>query len=318
MATESSKPNRTALLVRVIVTLIFFAMIFWLLPMGEVWKAMTSLGWWRWLLVAGIFGMGHVVSAYKWCQLVRVTGSPLLFNEALRAHFAGLFANIWLPSIVGGDVVRAAWISGRHGVTVPAVIGLLDRLLDLLALLSLVACGTLLLWVSGAEVAGFMIGGAALLLIIGVASGLIALIWLRSGALPPKIRPVAAKINAIVQSLYARPGPALKSFCLAFIVQFVFVGLNWYLGVGLGIAVSFAVWLFVWPLAKIMALLPVSLGGLGVREAALAALLAPFAVSGTLAVAQGLVWQSVLFGVGILAGVITLLGSREKGRSGLS
>jgi hypothetical protein len=286
--------------------------------MGEVWKVMTSLGWWRWLIVACVFGMGHIVSAYKWCLLVRVTGSPLLFDEALRAHFAGLFANIWLPSIVGGDVVRAAWISGHHGVTVPAVIGLLDRSLDLLALIALIACGALLIRASGGEIAGFIIGGVGVLLMVGVAVGLVAILWLRSGRLPARIRPIAAKVGDIGKTLYARPGPALKSFCLAFIVQFVFVGLNWFLGTKLGIKASFEVWLFAWPLAKIMALLPVSLGGLGVREASLAALLAPFAVSGTLAVAQGLVWQSVLFGFGILAGAITLLGSRGKGRSSVS
>jgi len=54
-------------------------------------------------------------------------------------------------------------------------------------------------------------------------------------------------------------------------------------------------------------LLPVSLGGLGVREVALAALLVPFAVPGTLAIAEALVWQSILFGFGLLAGLGLLL-----------
>ena len=105
---------------------------------------MIRIGWWRWLLVLGVFGAGHVVAAYKWCRLVRTAGQPLAFGDALGAHMAGLFANIWLPSIVGGDVLRAGWISGHQGITVPAAIGLLDRVLDLLALLLLVALGTLL------------------------------------------------------------------------------------------------------------------------------------------------------------------------------
>ena len=37
----------------------------------------------------------------------------------------------------------------------------------------------------------------------------------------------------------------------------------------------FAVWLLAWPLAKLIALAPVSLGGIGVREVALATLLLP-------------------------------------------
>ncbi len=48
-------------------------------------------------------------------------------------------------------------------------------------------------------------------------------------------------------------------------------------------------------------MLPVSFGGLGVREAAFAALVAPFGPE-SLAVAQSLVWQSVLIAGGLAAG----------------
>jgi uncharacterized membrane protein YbhN (UPF0104 family) len=145
------------------------------------------------------------------------------------------------------------------------------------------------------------------LLVLGTSLALIALRWLKAEHLPQALRAMYSKITGIVQALYARPAPALQSLLLALLVQFTFVGLNYFLGNAMGIAVPFAVWLVAWPLAKIVALLPVSLGGLGVREVALAALLAPFAVPATMAVAQALVWQSVLFGFGLLAGAVLLL-----------
>ncbi len=291
-------------------------MIFRLLPMAEVWQAMIQIGWWPWLVVLVVFGAGHVVAAYKWCRLVRAAGQPLVFADALGAHMAGLFANIWLPSIVGGDVLRAGWISGHQGITVPAAIGLLDRVLDLLALLLLVALGTLLVGAPGGGLAISVLRGAGILLMLGVAGGLVVLRWLRPEHLPAAVRPHGLKLIEIGRALYARPGPALASFTLALLVQSVFVALNWYLGTVMGIGVSFAVWLVAWPLAKIIALLPVSLGGLGVREVALAALLAPFAVTGTLAVAEGLVWQSILFAFGLLAGMGTLLSGRRPEQRG--
>jgi uncharacterized membrane protein YbhN (UPF0104 family) len=109
---EAARLGRGSIIKRALVTLFIFALMFGLLPMGEVWQAMIRIGWWRWLLVLGLFGAGHLVAAYKWCRLVRSAGQSLTFRDALGAHMAGLFANIWLPSIVGGDVVRAAWISG--------------------------------------------------------------------------------------------------------------------------------------------------------------------------------------------------------------
>jgi uncharacterized membrane protein YbhN (UPF0104 family) len=303
-------------LLRALVTLVIFTTIFRLLPIGEVWQAMIRIGWWTWLVVLGVFGVGHVVAAYKWCRLVRAAGQQLAFGDALGAHMTGLFANIWLPSIVGGDVLRAGWISGQQGITIPAVVGMLDRVLDLLALLLLVALGTLFVGDMGGGLAISVLRCAGILLMVGLAGGLVMLRWLRPEHLPAAVRPHGLMLIDIGKALYARPGPALASFTLALLVQSVFVALNWYLGTAMGIIVPFAVWLVAWPLAKIIALLPVSLGGLGVREASLATLLAPFAVTGTLAVAEGLVWQSILFAFGLLAGMGTLLSGRRPGQRG--
>jgi len=315
---EIARRGHVFLLLRALVTVAVFSVIIWLLPMDEVWKAMASIGWWRWLVVVCVFGIGHIVSAYKWAQLVRAVGSPLEFASALRAHMAGLFANIWLPSIVGGDVVRAAWISGNHGIAVPAVIGLLDRAIDLLALVLLIALGAILVGDGGGVVAGPVLRGVGVLLALGIPIGLIALHWLKPEHLPAAVRGPGMKVIGIVRTIYSKPGPAIWSLLLAVIVQFTFVGLNFFIGTAMGINVPFAVWLIAWPLAKVVALLPVSLGGLGVREAALAALLAPFAVTGTLAVAEALVWQSVLFGFGLTAGILLLLGGHRPIKPGRS
>ena len=60
--------------------------------------------------------------------------------------------------------------------------------------------------------------------------------------------------------------------------------------------------LLAFSLAKVVALLPISLGGIGLREVALATFLAPFGVPAALAVAQSLVWESILVVVGSAAG----------------
>jgi uncharacterized membrane protein YbhN (UPF0104 family) len=71
-------------------------------------------------------------------------------------------------------------------------------------------------------------------------------------------------------------------------------------------------------MAKLSALVPVTQGGLGVREAALAGLLAPFGVEPVLAVAAGLAFQAVVITGGLAGGgIATLLGRLEAGRSGV-
>ena len=64
---------------------------------------------------------------------------------------------------------------------------------------------------------------------------------------------------------------------------------------------------FVWPMAKLAAILPITQAGLGVREAALAALFAPLGVAPAQAVAAGLVFQSIVLSAGLVAGCIAWL-----------
>jgi uncharacterized membrane protein YbhN (UPF0104 family) len=94
---------------------------------------------------------------------------------------------------------------------------------------------------------------------------------------------------------------------MVLVLQISLAGLNWWLGRLCGIEISFQAWLFAWPMAKIAALAPVSQAGIGVREAALAGLLAPFGVPAVLAVAASLAFQGVIISGGLSGGIIGFL-----------
>jgi len=64
------------------------------------------------------------------------------------------------------------------------------------------------------------------------------------------------------------------------------------------------VWLFAWPLAKLAALLPLTQGGMGVREAVLVALLLPFGAASSLTLAAGLIWEGIIIAGGLISGLV--------------
>jgi uncharacterized membrane protein YbhN (UPF0104 family) len=74
-----------------------------------------------------------------------------------------------------------------------------------------------------------------------------------------------------------------------------------------GLVLPLKVWFFAWPLAKLAALLPLTQGGIGVREAALVALLVPFGAPGSLVLVAGLLWEGIIVSGGLIAGVAALL-----------
>jgi len=105
---------------------------------------------------------------------------------------------------------------------------------------------------------------------------------------------------------------------MGMLLQTVLVALNWRLGIAVGITgIPLYVWLFVWPLAKLSGLLPVTQGGIGVREAAQAVLFKPFGVAAYQAVATGLIFEAVLISGGLLGGLVMLaLGRRDAAAVG--
>ena len=79
----------------------------------------------------------------------------------------------------------------------------------------------------------------------------------------------------------SQPQYVLVSLLLGIIIQTNLVALSALIAAACGLHVQFRVWLLVWPLAKLLALVPLTLGGLGIREAGLVALLAPFGAPAT-------------------------------------
>jgi len=308
-----AKSRAFGVALRVALTFAVFAALFWKFPAHEVWREMSRTPLARWLAVVVLFGAVHAVGASKWRMLVRAAGVPLGRVTALRAHAAGLFANIWLPSIIGGDVVRAAWVTRTHGgLAVPALAGVADRALDLGALVALAALGALLAPTDTLGPAAPILRAGALSFVVAGLAGLALVHALPARLVPARAKRPLARVREVLGAYAARPRIALASFTLACLTQGSLIALNAWLGAALGLAPGAAAWLLAWPLSKVVAMVGFTLGGLGVREGALAALLAPFGVPATLALAQGLVWQSVLFAFGVLAGAWAWLGRAAR------
>jgi len=107
------------------------------------------------------------------------------------------------------------------------------------------------------------------------------------------------------RALAARRSVMIRVAVISFVVQAGFVVTNVWLARQVGVNTSLAAWFVAWPLAKLVAVLPISLGGIGVREAALVSLLVPYGAAGEAVLASGLLWQGVLAVSGLAGLVIT-------------
>jgi uncharacterized protein (TIRG00374 family) len=300
---EGSK--RYKLLVRACVSIGVLVFLLWWLPTDVLFGAITRISWTVWGLVVSGFLLGHLLSSLKWRLLLHVVGVKISVTEAIRAHAAGLFANLCLPSVVGGDVVRAAVVVRDHKRVEGIALGsLADRINDSFALLLLAALAGIFIPNITEIAIGQILVGAAILLLSTVIVIFTLIRWFPVTRLPYKIGQFVLRIRDAQNSLIRSPGTAFTAFMMSFAIQGGFILLNVVLADEIGIAAPLSLWFFAWPMAKLIALAPISLGGIGVREVAIAGLMAPFGINSTLVIAQSLSWEVVLVGSGLFAGLI--------------
>jgi glycosyltransferase 2 family protein len=294
--------------VRIAGSLLFLGILLAFLPLHKLALALRSISLTFWLWVLTGFLATHVIGVVKWRLTLHVSNARLTFPQAVRCYFAGLFGTVFLPSVVGGDVVRMGLAfrieRNRAGVLLGSLV---DRLLDTVSLAVVAGAGVLL--IPGALNERHRRAFVALAVVFALAfAGLFVALkatpWQR---LPFKMRRLFVKIRRAWRSMVSQPQYVLVSLLLGIIIQTGLLFLSFSIAAACGIQVSFRVWLLVWPLAKLLALVPLTLGGLGIREAGLVALLAPFRVPATLSVATGLTWESIIIAGGLTAGLISFL-----------
>lgn len=278
--------------------------LFHFLPLAEVWRTIGRLPPHLWLLLVLAYLCAHLVAVTKWRLMVNRAGAHLSFRLAIRCYFSGLFSTLFLPSIVGGDVVRAA-LAFRVGQSKAAIVlgGFTDRILDFVALAFLAALGAVL--VPGALPAEarriFLTGG----LVLAIAAVLITpvILWFPARKLSFSLRRRAIRLRRAARSLRSKPQYVALALCLGLFAQGSFIWLTSRAADATGLHLLFRAWLFAWPLAKFCAVIPITQGGIGVREAALVILLAPFGAPAVETAAVGLAWEAVIISGGLIAGL---------------
>ena len=326
----AAAPRRTELrwrkaALRLLVSGLLLGVVLSLLERGTLWDLLAdflahSPGVWGLVLLA-FLGL-HAAGAWKWRLFLRLAGARLGLLQALRFYGSGLFANLCLPSLIGGDVLRAglamAVVEEKEAVLLGSIV---DRFCDLAALALIVAVGAALApgaldTLAQSAISGRQVLGAfVLVLVVGFAAAAFVLRPANARRLPRRVARHQLALLRAARALRRRPGLAALGLVLCLLLQTSFVLVNAGLGRAMGMELDLRLWLLLWPLAKIVAMMPISLGGLGLRELAFSSLVHPFGVAKELAVAKSLVWQSVLVAGGVLAGAFALLARPRAGDS---
>jgi uncharacterized protein (TIRG00374 family) len=247
-----------------------------------------------------------VLLAVRWRNISAACGANLPFILALQISFIATFFNQVLPSTVGGDGMRI-WLFARKGAGWASAIYsvLLDRIAGVLVLaLIVIACLPFTFSLIHDPIAR----AVPLVIGVGVITGTLVFVligrYFRQLFDRWRLTRHLAAASRISAALCSSHRDAAIVFACSVAIHLITAAAAWCCAKAIASPVSFAQILFLLPPVLLIATLPVSIAGWGVRESSF---MFAFAHAG-LAQSDGLA-ISILFGaasfiVGLVGGII--------------
>jgi uncharacterized membrane protein YbhN (UPF0104 family) len=281
----------------------------WRTDWASLGQALAHAHFVLWWAALGLYLLTQAASGLRWQLLSR----PLGFNRTLvdytRMYFVGMFFNLFLPTSVGGDVMRAWQLRSGGDRKLHALLSVfIDRASGLFVLLCLGLAGVLASPVplpDSIRQAVFITAACAV--VGGVSVGIATMLGRRF----EKMQKLSAAMNIYLKN----PRLAINTTLLSLMIQAANVAVLWILSLALNLEVPAGYYVVAVPMITLMTMLPISLNGIGVREGGMILFLGPLGVSDAAAVSLAVLWFMVFTAASLLGGIVYFLGdfSRPKG-----
>jgi uncharacterized protein (TIRG00374 family) len=268
-----------------------------------------------------------IFSVVRWRMILTAQGLELPWGKAWAIVFIGQFFNSFMFGATGGDVVKAYYAAREtgHRKTEAVSTVFIDRVVGLMGLIVLTTS------VMAARVRFFLADARtryALLFMGAVAAvtvaALIAMYAARglSRLVPAATRLLATRPGAIFHRAYRSfylvlTHPALLAATLAISManHFLLIVSMWAIGYALGMAIPFADYLSLGPAVNAIAAIPITPGGLGVRESAMVVYMSVVNVPATQALPLSLLGYAIALLWSLAGGLVFMMyrgGSAES------
>jgi uncharacterized membrane protein YbhN (UPF0104 family) len=278
----ASSPARQYVLmaVKLAVSVALLALLFSRIDVARLWTTVRRASV-PWLLVAlSVYFLNVLAATWRWHLLLAAQDVEVSGRTLLGSFLVALFFNNFLPSNIGGDVVRISDTARAAGSkTLAATVVLLDRGLGLMALVLVAAMGATIaeksrhvatpIWPSWLW-AAFLVGTAAAAPAVLAPAGFGRLLRPLTVFHPEWVGGRIEKLTAVLARFRDRPAALAACFGGAVFVQATIVVFYVIVAYALHLNLAFADMAVIVPMSFVVQMLPLSVNGFGVREATFA------------------------------------------------
>lgn len=243
-------------LLRALGTLVALALVVYLIGQqgwAEIAAAVGRIELWRFIVAIALTLVSRLAVARRWHVLLRSGGINATWPQSLRITFAGLFANNFLPTTVGGDVARLAGaLQMGFDAAVSAASLIADRLIGLLGFAFTLPIGLQYLIAINTQ------SGAPLVLLAAEQS------W--SSRQLNRVKKIWAKLLRAVKLWFSQPRALASALAYTFVHMACLFATLYILLDGMHDRLPFWTVAGLQSLVYVVTLIPISISGWGVQE----------------------------------------------------
>ncbi len=224
---------------------------------GQGWKdivvAASQIAWWRFVLALVLVMVSRFAVAGRWHVLMHSAGTGITPRQSIRLTFTMLFASNFLPTTIGGDVVRyagAVRLGFDNAISLASLV--VDRLVGMTGM---------------AMALPFGIPAYIQYLSSSPTSSAVSIAWLQ-----PLLGRLKRFLSELLQALKVwlnKPRSLAASLGFTWIHMLCTFSTVYVLLAGMGERIPFWMIMGLWSATYFVTLLPISINGMGVQELAI-------------------------------------------------
>jgi|SRR3989344_1690221 len=311
--------KKISLILKILVSATLIYILFRNIPITAIRDAWFGFSIFTILAAVLLHLVALLISAVKW----KIFLPEQSFSRLLQFTFIDSFYASVLPGQFTSEVTKAYRLGRRTGdVGRVAVSVWLDKMTGLWSLLVLAIIGlsfaSISLSLSVQVIAIAMLAATTICIYFiytpSTANAISRMINLGGGYLAQKISSFLEKLIGSIGRFNGKPVQIIGSMILGGIYQILSIGITIILARELGVSVSLIDWFWIFGTISVVQLVPISIGGLGVREASFVSLLALFGVASPIALALSLSVFSLQVFYALIGAVVEMHYTATLGR----
>lgn len=220
----------------------------------EIANAASQIAWWRFALAVMLVFISRMAVVSRWHILMYSASTGITLRQSIRLTFAMLFASNFLPTTIGGDVVRLAGairLGFDQAISVASLV--VDRLVGMTGMamaLPFILPGMIRDTTHYPSIESMAVPGFSLL--------------------TKKLRRLFQELMQALKVWLRKPRSLVEALVITWVHMLCTFATVWLLLGGMGEEIPFWLVMGLWSATYFVTLLPISINGMGVQELAMA------------------------------------------------